>query len=496
MKLYSFQQRALAWLKTRDKAFLALDQGLGKTCVSLNDAMGKVLVVCPASLKLNWAKEVKLWRPELTSHVIRKVADDIDTTADVIIVNYDILHKVVSRLPKPDTLILDECHYCKTPTTTRTKTSIALIKKVKRVRLLSGTPVLNRPIEIFPLVKAIDAVKMDWKTFAYRYCAAWNTPWGTFDTSGYSNLEELYEKLSNVMFRLKKETALPELPRKTYRVVELDVDLDVREKKLLKTDIEKSDHVVSFEAISDILKLNAQRKLPMAIQFIKDALYTEEKIVIFAWHTQIIQELTEALKEYDPQVITGSTSLTKRDEAVVNFQSGSSRVFIGNIKAAGTGLTLTAASRVVFVETTWSPGDIEQAADRCHRIGQTEHVQVDILVAHKSIDAQQLHTVIDKMNVISKLVQENEMNKLEQLLDNIIAQAQEAKSLLVEQSEPEQKKEPVPKQIKLDDVRSAAAAVIKAKGESVVVELLAKYNVKKLSELSKDDLASIYKELQ
>lgn len=488
MQLLPFQKIAVSWLRSRPKAFLALEQGLGKTAVSLSEAQGRILVVCPASLKLNWLREAGLWRPDLTVHVIRKAADKVPADVDMYVVNYDILHRVIAKIPQPDTLILDESHYCKTPTARRTKAAVAIIKKVKRVRLLSGTPVVNRPMELFPLLKAISALSMDWYSYARRYCAAWDTPWGTFDTTGHSNLDELYAKLEPVMYRVTKTAVLPELPAKRYRVIELDVPLGAQEKRLLRRDIELPQHKVAFEALADILRMNAERKLPLVTEFIINALRDEPKVVVFAWHTDIIKELAERLKEYDPQVITGSTSMNARDAAVQEFQHGGSRVFIGNIKAAGTGLTLTAASRVIFAESTWTPADIEQAADRCHRIGQQRPVQIDILTAHRSIDAQQLHAVITKMTVIDQIIKETpHMNTL----DRLIAMRDELTAII------EQETATTPKETTatLDEVRLRAAAAIETHGQDLVLDLLKTHGAQKLSDLDESSRQAFYEAL-
>ena len=402
-KLRTYQSHAVTWLSTRPKAFLALEQGLGKTAIAATEiGPGKTLVVCPATLKLNWLVELKTWRPDLKVQVIYKASTAVDPDVDVWIVNYDIMGKV--NFPKLSTLIADESHYLKSPSAQRTKNVVKLIKATPKVRLLSGTPVVNRPVELFSSLKAIDALKLDYISYARRYCAGWQTPWGSFDASGASHLEELYEKLSPFMLRMTKEEVLKELPAKAYRVIELDLPVSAEEKKLVKSQIALPKFSVPFEAISDILKLNAQRKLPLAIEHIENVLRSEQKVVVFAWHTDIIAQLAEALKDYGVVTLTGSTPNAKRQESVLAFQRSdkdSPRVFIGNIKAAGVGITLTASAYVVFVESTWTPADLHQAADRTHRIGQKRSVQVDILTISKSIDAIQLHKILDKTAVIT-----------------------------------------------------------------------------------------------
>ncbi len=509
-KLYTYQKEAIAWLSSRSKAFLALDQGLGKTCVSCTDAIAPALVICPATLKINWAREFALWRPELKVQVIGSAKDQIDPSFDVHVINYDIVHKVA--LPSYKTLICDESHYLKSMDAKRTKFCSKLVKSTERVRLLSGTPVVNRPIELYPMLRAIGATKLDYINFGRRYCAGWQTPWGSFDVSGASNLEELYTRMKDVMYRVTKETALPELPAKTYRIIEFDLALSSAEKKLLKELIAAPKHKVPFEAIPDILKLNSLRKLPLVIEHIKNVLQHENKVVVFGWHSDIITALYEALNDiYGCVKVVGGVSQSKRQEAVDEFQKGEARVFLGNIRAAGVGLTLTAANYVIFAETTWTPAELHQAADRCHRIGQTNHVQVDILTIERSIDAMQLHSILDKTGIINQVVKEETMKVSKDRLLEIAAELQalteelqnmgvgaepkdepkaEPKAEPVKaKAKAEPKAEPVKEKLKLDDVRRIAReSITKANGESGhVVAALSTFCVDRLSELNPND---------
>jgi SWI/SNF-related matrix-associated actin-dependent regulator of chromatin subfamily A-like protein 1 len=502
MNLYTYQRDAVTWLAARPKAFLALDQGLGKTAVACTDMQFPALVVCPTTLKINWARELQMWRPGSTSQIIDGSTKVIDPDVDLTIINYDILHKF--ELPATyQTMVIDECHYAKSATAKRTKACVKLIRSTPRVRLLSGTPVVNRPIELFPLLKAIGGTKLDYINFGRRYCAGWTTPWGSFDVSGASRLEELYEKLSDYMLRVTKETALPELPAKTYRIIELDLPLSMQEKKLLRQDIDRPAHEIPFQAIADIQKLNAQRKLPLAVEHIKNVLEHAQNVVIFGWHTEIIYALAKLLKDYGVVIITGSTPKQDRQDAVDDFQNKKARVFIGNIKAAGVGITLTAASNVVFVETTWTPADLHQASDRCHRIGQKEHVQVDVLTISKSIDSMQLHSILDKTDIINQLVKEDDMDsaqllKIAKQLEGIAAELKGWDPV-----EPKEIQDPpvtaakLEKPLTLDDLRVIAKTRIDKDGNMDAVKAaLAELKADKLSSLAKDQYSSFAKLLE
>jgi SWI/SNF-related matrix-associated actin-dependent regulator 1 of chromatin subfamily A len=510
MELLPYQEKSLTWLKSRPMAFLALEQGLGKTIVSSLDIEPPFNIVCPATLKFNWLKELSIWRPDLKVQVIRKATDAIDPANDGWIVNYDILHKVM--LPFAVTLIADESHYAKNHKAGRTKALAKLIRKTPRVRLLSGTPA-NRPIEMWAMMYATKITKLGWMEFGFRYCAGWKTPWNTYDFTGASRLDELQSILAPVMLRLTKEKVLPELPAKEFKVIELDLPVDKREKSLDIDEIMKSDYNVAFEALADILHMNAQRKLPLAIQYIKDILESENKVVVFAHHEDIVDGLLEALKDFKPVSITGKikSTGTVRQEIVDQFQTDPEcRVFIGNIKAAGVGITLTAASRVVFVESSWSPSDIDQCADRCHRIGQKDNVLAEILTIHQSVDAQMLHSVISKINVIKQFIKESDMDTTQEKLTRLnvlLTEAQQIvadlglpveaglpKLVLVEPVTPSPQIELI--EVTLDDIRTGIAQLLADGNREKATGILAKFGAKKLSDISSDKFADVMAEIK
>lgn len=530
MKLYRHQSQALEWLGQRPKAILALDMGLGKTCVSSLDLSVPALVVCPASLKLNWQAELAMWRPELSVQVVRSPKDQIKGL-DVTIVNYDILGKL--DLPTPTTLIVDEAHYIKNYKAKRTKLLMGLIKATPNVSLLTGTPIVNRPIELWTLLYSIGATKLGYFEFGMRFCAGWKTPWDTYDFSGSSRKSELIKVLDPVMLRMTKEECI-DLPLKTYRIVALDLPIDKREKQFSQDQIDKPDSI-PFEAISDIRRLNAERKLSDSITYIKDCLEQIDKVVVFAHHTHIIDELMNVFKDYEPVMITGSVKNEERHKAVQTFQNNPKcRVFVGNIKAAGVGLTLTAASHVIFVEAPWSPADLQQAADRCHRIGQHSNVTVDLLTITGSIDEIILHKILTKMDVIDSVIKEStDMNekliaaKLRELAElfegiepiaKVIGQENDKQLKAIEQKVAEQEapkvtEQEVPKaadqeapkavdqevpkaknQAKqmeiepftLDNIRQAMARLIGAGKRDRALAILAQIGVAKVSEITED----------
>lgn len=522
MNLMAHQHQAVEWLSKRPKAFLALEPGLGKTAVACVDCQGKVLVVCPSSLKLNWAAEMRRWRPDLTLQVVSSKSV-IDESVDVLIANYDILHKL--SLPSFDTLIVDESHYAKSLTARRTKSVVKLTKSTARVRLLSGTPIVNRPIELWPLANAIGLIKLPYYEYGMRFCAGWSPPWmkGKFDFSGCSNEQALRKFLEPGMLRMSKTEVLKDLPPKIWNLIELSAELPKVEKQFLADNLVLNEHSLSFEAISDIRKLNTQMKMPMAIEFIENALREESKVVVFAHHTEIICELATALSSYSPVMVTGSVSTELRHQRVNQFQEEPAcRVFIGNIAAAGVGLTLTAASRVIFVEAPWTPAELEQAADRCHRIGQKSTVVIDVLTISESIDHYMLSKILEKQSAIENIlpdyqptlqnsVQSNlhqperkiPMNtqaialKLRELADLFEANAEKESAPLklagkmaepIVMAEPESTTAP---EASIDDVREALAKLIAADKRDKAVDVLNQHGVKKIAELQPSQFSSV-----
>jgi hypothetical protein len=247
--------------------------------------------------------------------------------------------------------------------------------------------------------------------------------------------------------------------------------------------------------------MNAERKLPDAITYIKDCLEQTDKVVVFAHHIHIIDGLMDGLKEFNPVKVTGSVKNEDRQTAVDTFQTDKAcRVFVGNIKAAGVGLTLTAASHVIFVEASWSPADIQQAADRCHRIGQKDNVTVDLLTISESIDSLVLHSVLTKMDVIDRIIKESTMDQsliaqklreLADLFDQQVVAFTEPKAIKPKpvKIEPAAAPMDVAAAPTLDDLRQGMAELIGAGKRDKVIAILANLGVKKVSDIEDDKFA-------
>lgn len=421
MILRDYQKKGLErLLQLGGDALLADEPGLGKTAVALSYCLAvgasSVLVVCPASLRLNWRREMAMWWRE-------------EPILGVEIMSYEGLVKAAKAGLTPYAVaIFDEAHYLKTPTAWRTKAALSV--KAGRRLFLTGTPMVNRPMDLWPLLKAMGC-KMSRTEFGKRYCAGSLKPvsfrrgrpvkWA-WDFRGASHLEELAEGLSRRwMLRRLKADVLAELPAKTRTVVELPHTgpAEPAELRALAARVIRSwDDYGSTAADAaiglmpkDIAVLTAarleagRRKLPQVINYLRGSiLEEEEKVVVFAWHREIIEQLAREFADVGAVMLYGGMSDAAKDAAVRSFQDGGARVFIGQILTAGTGLTLTAASTVVFAEVDWVPGNMAQAEDRCHRIGQDSPVRVIIMALEDSVDLLVATALVAKADTINRAV--------------------------------------------------------------------------------------------
>jgi SNF2 family DNA or RNA helicase len=272
---------------------------------------------------------------------------------------------------------------------------------------LSGTLVPNRPIELWPLMYATRMTSMKYEDFAYRYANAFVDDWGDLDVTGSSNEDELRAILAPHAIRFLKEDVLSNLPTKTFRVYAMDLPIGEQEKQYSIKDLRRSRDPVALEAMSVILREHGERKLPLVVDHCKEAMEEEDKIVVFAHHRDLIEQLKQKLCLGKPVVLQGGMTDAEKDRAVQRFRTDPEcKVFIGQIQAAGVGIDglQDVCSRVIFAEGSWVPSDIQQASDRCHRHGQTSNVLVDLLTVHGSIDEHMLRRTLEKQRVVDQVV--------------------------------------------------------------------------------------------
>lgn len=427
LKYLPFQKEGISFLeKRKGRAIIGDEPGLGKTIqvlgyIANNPDIKKVLVVCPATLKYNWYNESLKWLPKKENAIEileSKKADYLCKSSRLYIINYDILfawRELLSNF-KFDLIVLDEAHYLKNPSAQRTKAVKFLSKKIDKIIPLTGTPAVNRPIELYNAISLVSPTLFpSYFQYAHRYCNAHHNGFG-WDFSGSCREDELHTKLANIMIRRKKEDVLEELPDKRYSYIPFKLNKNceyykadkdflnwIKETKGNKA-VKTVSQAIFLTKITYLRKLAVEAVLEDSIAWIKDFLETGEKIIVFAIHKDIISILQNEFKK-KCVVVDGSTSLPNRQKAVTDFQNKKEiTVFIGNIQAAGVGITLTAASTVVFLELPWTPGELEQASDRCHRIGQKNAVNIYYLLGQDTIEEKLAQVIDSKRKVLSKII--------------------------------------------------------------------------------------------
>jgi SWI/SNF-related matrix-associated actin-dependent regulator 1 of chromatin subfamily A len=437
LRYYPFQREGIRFILERSGALLADEPGIGKTIQAIGvinalPELEKILIVCPATLRLNWRRELEKWLVRSRSIGVigleQTRSETLLSTCTIIVINYDRLYANREALEaiEWDLVILDESHFIKSPGAKRTR--VATMLKAKRRLALSGTPVLNRPAELPPILSWLSPhewPRNGWHEYELRYCNAYWDGFG-WDVSGASNLEELASRLRTVMLRRTKAEVLPELPTKFRTVIELSPTVAMRalvEKEreaFRRVAQQQSDQFrnsirklrvdpqqIDGDNLAIIRHQTALAKVPLVTEFVREALAGgTTKIVIFAHHRDVIKALENALAHWHPVILIGGMAMPERQCSIDTFQSDPGcRIFIGNLVAAGTGITLTASSQVIFAEMSWVPAELSQAEDRCHRIGTRDSVLVQHLVLAGSVDSIMAKTICKKQKIMDSLLE-------------------------------------------------------------------------------------------
>ena len=431
--LFPHQIEGVAFLLGRRRAILADDMGLGKTrqaIVSLQHLTpgGPRLVVCPASVKQNWAREIGVVAPD-TSVLVIEGSAPASLTAEWIVINYDILGRHIDNLLRVAwvALVFDEAHYLKNHTSARSKlarqltAAAAAATPALAVQLLTGTPLTSRPRDLFVLLQlAAHPLGRSFLAFAKRYCAAEKGEYG-WKTGGASNIEELTAQLHGVMLRRSKDDvlALPpklrtwlpvEVPagtgsRAIKKVFELLSGKDSRAAPPRDVELRRRGKLLAF--LVEARQALAFAKTSATLDFVRGAIDQGEKVIVFSCFDDPIKKLAAELGSA-AVVVTGKTPGALRQPLVDRFQDDADvRVFIANIIAGGTGLNLTAATQVVFNDLDWVPTNHWQAEDRAYRIGQTRTVNVTYFVARDTIDDFVQAVLETKAALVSAIVEGN-----------------------------------------------------------------------------------------
>jgi SWI/SNF-related matrix-associated actin-dependent regulator 1 of chromatin subfamily A len=416
-ELKPFQRAGVRYLLRQRRAFLADEQGLGKTIEALAtleaDGAYPAIVVCPASLKLNWLAELERWLPHRSAQALSGTSASAPIEpADVTVVNYDIVAGRLSALSAiaPRALVLDESHYCKNAAAKRTQAVQQLSGAVPRdglVLALTGTPVMNRPPELISQLRILGRLA-DFGSGAQ---------FGKRFRGADAHLRLHWHLRARCFARRLKADVLPQLPAKTRAVVPIELDNEpeyrLAEKDLIAwlqsqpLDLHELDARVAAALRAErLVRLNALKllaargKLHSALAWIHDFCSSGERLVVFAHH----REIQRALLERFPHAlhILGQDSPVARDAALRAFQEpddGHNQLIICSIEVAGHGITLTRASNVAFLELDWTPAKHDQAEDRCHRFGQEDTVNASYLLAAGTVD-ETIATLLERKRAV------------------------------------------------------------------------------------------------
>lgn len=445
LKYLPFQVAGIEYAALRPNTLIGDDAGSGKTIQSVGlcnyyDDARRILVICPGFLKPNWRNEFKKWDTKgLSIGIVEGKKGEFPDT-DVVVINYDILkyHRASLRKFQWDIMVVDEVHKLKSKRADRTREVLGGIKRdanrkiiekvssiaARKLVMLTGTPTLNgKPKELWNIIQALDpdGLGRDWYAFAKRYC-------GLQEIKGYdyakgeethvgwvwdgaTNLEELQEYMrSRFMVRRLKADILPQLPAKSRMIVPI-MPRNASLKKALAKQCIEFDASVAGRSEEDFLTADftdfsgSMKKLGMemvepAIEVIEDDLEERAKIVVMCYHQDVAEAIYKHFEARGAVLIHGNVPPMRRQELVDAFQTDPGvRVLVGTIGAAGVGFTMTAADLMIFVERCWVPGDVSQAEDRIHRIGQLRKVLYKHLVLEGSLAERQVAALVRKQNI-------------------------------------------------------------------------------------------------
>ncbi len=435
------QKEAIQKLVENKRYVLADDMGLGKTTstiiAALESGAKKILIICPASLKINWQREIENYTQR---SVYISEGKNFSTEHDFVIINYDIIKNFHDPKKKDDSQILragfdlvviDEAHYIKNPQAQRTKLINDFVKRVDRLWLLTGTPMTSRPIDYYNLLNLVDSpVAKNWMAYVIRYCEGYQFKVGArkvWNVMGASNLEELRDRTSNMVLRRLKENVL-DLPDKIITPVYLRLKSKKYEEVMgdyynwyEKNPDESKSLTVQFTKLTEVRQVIANEKVLNTIELAENIIEQGKKVIIFCNFTnsleQIVRHFGKAAVRLD-----GSMSKPDRQNSVDKFQNDDKvKVFVGNIKAAGVGITLTAAEAVIMNDLSFLPSDHSQAEDRAYRYGQKNNVLVYYPIFENTIEGIIYDILNKKKQVIATVMGDvkNDVDIVEEIMKQI-----------------------------------------------------------------------------
>ena len=419
--LYDFQVDGVKFgIEHHCRFLLADEMGVGKTIQAISLCYlyredWPVLIVCPGSMKYLWKGEIQTWlgfkneRIDILNSSKQKISDK----AYFYIISYDLVSHILKKLKRMrfDFVILDEAHCIKNRETIRAKNILPIAIRAKRLILMTGTPLLAKPLEGYPLLYALRPdIFPYFKQYAYRYCDPQPTPFG-INWSGTSNTKELHWLLSTLMVRRLKKQVLNKLPPKRRQKVEIKINKDIIE-KIKEARVKMKGRNGTLEAYT----LTSTAKKEGVCEYVMDILASnsDEKIIVFGYHHEMMDAVEDVLKKskIDYIRIDGKTKQSDRYEFVKYFQlKKECRVAIVSIIAGSTGITLNKAHIVIFAELTWTPSIMIQAEDRAHRIGQKSNfVDIKYLYGPGTLDDFILDKLQKKLVIVSTTIDDKREN--------------------------------------------------------------------------------------
>lgn len=428
LRLFPYQQEGVKFLLSHGVKVLLSDcPGVGKTpqvIVTANALNPQhIVVICPSVVKDVWRKHFEEWGThKLPVQVVRSSKDCVDPKARLFILSYDTAKKVrwlrelrnILRSSKNTLLIADEAHYCKGYKTQRNILLNTLSNAAPRAILVTGTPMLKSVGDLYPLIRICEnGYTESFHDFCYKYSFAHPTPFGSgVEYRGVRNIKSLRKRLGKFMIRRHKEDVLPQLPRKIYHKIPLDIGRQADEFSLpIQTIREILEGHINHEAENypALRKALGVTKMPMILEWL-DYFYEQYEettpVVIYAHHKSTIEGIRSHLEKIgkDFAIISGATADRDRPKIVTDFQEGRISVILANIKAGGIGITLTRAHHCVFTELDWTPANISQAIDRLHRIGQLNPVNIHMLIAANTLEEDMVEDLILKLKDTEKVL--------------------------------------------------------------------------------------------
>jgi SWI/SNF-related matrix-associated actin-dependent regulator 1 of chromatin subfamily A len=414
------QKESIQKLVENKKFILADDMGLGKTTstiiAALETGAKKVLIICPATLKINWKREIENYSDK---SIFISEGKTFSTEHDFVIINYDIIKNFHDTKKKDesqviaanfDLVVVDEAHYIKNPTAQRTKLINDIAKNVDRLWLLSGTPMTSRPIDYYNLLNLVDSpTARNWMAYVIRYCQGYQFNAGgrkIWNVTGASNLEELRDRTSGTILRRLKEDVL-DLPDKIITPVYLRLKSKAYEDIMGeyydwydKNPEESKSLTVQFTKLTKVRQVIADEKINYTIELAENILEQGKKVIIFCNFTDSLEKITEHFGKIAVK-LNGSMSKAEKQYSVDQFQDNEKiKVFVGNIKASGVGITLTSSEAVIFNDLSFLPSDHSQAEDRSYRYGQKNNVLVYYPIFENTLEA----VIYDIVNTKKKII--------------------------------------------------------------------------------------------